>query len=113
MPILPSKTEMDEIARKLAKMKINRARAKIRGMDQHTRIELLRVIVGTDQWITRYALPTKGLWITLVEQKEEIGTPDNHGYLKTRFKYVEARVEPLPEFERRDLASQTPELSES
>jgi hypothetical protein len=99
---------MDELAQKLAKMNVNRARGAIRGMDKHTHIELFRVSVGTNQWITRFALPTKGLWITLVEQKEETGTPDNHGYMKTQFKFLEARVESLPDYDRRDIANQLP-----
>ena len=109
MPILSSKSEMDELAQKLAKMNINRARGTIRSLDKQTRIELFRVSVGTNQWITRYGLPNKGLWITLVEQKEEYGTPDGHDYRKTRFKYVEARVEALPDQDRRDFAYRVPE----
>ncbi len=43
----------------------------------------------------------------LVEQKEEFGEPDDHGYRNSRFKYVEALVEPLPEYGRRDAAVET------
>ncbi len=99
MPILYSTAEMDELAKKLAKMRFNRAKGYIRGMDKHVRLELFRVIVGSDEWITRFALPTKGLWITLVERKEEHGLPDAQGHHKMRFKYIEARVEPMPEFD--------------
>ncbi len=99
MPVLYSTAELNELAQKLAKMPINRAKGYIRGLDRRARLELFRVIVGTDEWITRFALPTKGLRITLVERKEEYGLPDDQGHHKTRFKYVEARVEPLPEYD--------------
>jgi hypothetical protein len=102
MPILLSTAEMNEMAQKLAKMKINRARGHIRGMDRNGRLELFRDSVGHDRWLTRYALPNKGLWITLVEQKEDYGAPDDHGYRKTRFKYLEAIVEPLPAYAYND-----------
>jgi hypothetical protein len=97
MPILLSTAEMNELAQKLAKMKINRARGHIRRMDRNGRLELFRDSVGP-RWLTRYALPNKGLWITLVEQKEDYGAPDDHGYRKTRFRYLEAIVAPLPAY---------------
>ncbi len=107
MPILLSKLEMDELAQKLAKMNINRARATVRKMDSQARLDIFRVSVGTNRWVTRYSLPTKGLRIMLIEQKEEYGDPDDHGYRNARFKYVEALVEPLPEYARRDVARET------
>ncbi len=102
MPVLPSTAEMNELTQKLTKMKFGRAKGAIRRMDRKVRIELFRVSVGTGQLITRFALPTRGMWITLVEHKEEYGKPDRHGYQKMRFKYVEARVELLPEFALND-----------
>jgi hypothetical protein len=101
MPVLLSTAEMSELAQKLAKMKINRARRHIRQLDKQTRIELYRDSVG-ERWLTRYALPNKGLWITLVEQKEEYGPPNDLGYRKMRFTYLEAVVEPLPAFAYND-----------
>ncbi len=98
MPVLLSTAEMAELAQKLAEMKFNHAKGYIRGLDREAKLELFRVIVGHDSWITRYALPNKGLWITLVEKKEDYGPPDDRGYRRTRFKYVEALVEPLPTF---------------
>ena len=91
-----TQNEMEQLARKLAAMRFNRAKGHIRGMDKHGRIELFRVAVGSEEWLTRFALPTKNLLITLVEQKEAYGPPSDEGYRRTRFKYVEARVEPLP-----------------
>ncbi len=96
MPIVPSTTEMNELANKLAKMRYNRAKGYVRGLDKHAKLELFRVAVGTNQLHTRFALPTKGLRVTLIERKEDYGAPNDHGYLKERFKYLEALVEPLP-----------------
>ena len=101
MPVLLSTAEMSELAQKLAKMKINRARGHIRHLDRNARIELFRDSVG-NHWLTRYALPNKGLWITLVEQKEDYGAPSDRGYRRTRFKDLEAIVEPLPAFAYND-----------
>jgi hypothetical protein len=102
MPILPGTAEMNELAQKLTKMKFNRAKGAIRRMDKKVHIELYRTSVGTGQLITRFALPTRGMWITLVERQEEYGQPNRRGYRKMRFKYVEARVEPLPDSARND-----------
>jgi hypothetical protein len=66
------------------------------------------VAVGTGEWLTRYALPTKGLLVTLVERKEPFGLPNNLGYMQTRFKYVEARVEELPTSHRNDNEGNDP-----
>jgi hypothetical protein len=101
MPVLLSTAEMSELAQKLAKMKINRARGHIRRLDRNVKLELFRDSVGP-HWLTRYALPNKGLSITLVEEKEDYGPLDTNGYRKTRFKYVEAIVEPMPSYAYND-----------
>ena len=99
MPILYSTVEMEELAKKLAKMRFNRAKGFIRGMDKHVRLEMFRLAITTGEWHTRFALPSKGLWITLIERKEERGLPDDQGHHKMRFLYLEARVEPMPDFD--------------
>jgi hypothetical protein len=100
MPVLISTAEMNDLAQKIAKMRYNRAKGYVRGLDKLSRLDLFRVAVGTGEWHTRYALPTRGLWVTLVERKEDVGLPDAHGYRRTRFKFIEARVETLPDFAR-------------
>jgi hypothetical protein len=97
MPVVISAAEMNELAQKLAKMKFNQAMWKVRQMDKATRLDMYRMSVGYDQAHTRFALPNKGLWITLIEQSEEFGLPNTWGHRKRRWKYVEARVEPIPE----------------
>ena len=89
--------QMDKLAQKLAKMRFNRAKGYVRGMDKHSTLELFRVVSAPGEWITRYGLPEKGLLVTLVERKEDYGPPSELGYRKTRFKYLEARVESLPD----------------
>jgi hypothetical protein len=88
--------QMTKLAQKLATMRFARAKGHIRSLDRGTNLELFRVAVGSEEWLTRYALPAKGLLITLVERKEAFGAASEMGYRKTRFKYVEARVEELP-----------------
>jgi hypothetical protein len=96
MPILTSSIEMQDLAQKLAKMKFNRAMWKVRQMDRHVRLDMYRISVNFDEIHTRFALPGKGLWITLIEKQENVGHPNTWGHRKQRFKYVEARVEPMP-----------------
>jgi hypothetical protein len=97
MPVLVSTVEMNDLAQKLVKMRFNRAKGYLRGLDRQVRLDMFRTSVGHDEWHTRFALPNKGLWVTLVERKEEFGEPSGLGHRKTRFKYVEARVEPIPD----------------
>ena len=96
MPVLISANEMNELAQKLAKYKFNQAMWKVRQMDKATRLDMYRMSVGFNEWHTRFALPNKGLWITLIERQETHGLPNVWGHRKQRFKYVEARVEPIP-----------------
>ncbi|MBX3084866.1 MAG: hypothetical protein KF716_24740 [Anaerolineae bacterium] len=97
MPVLISTAEMNELAQKLAKFKYNKAMWKIRQMDKEARLDMYRDSVGFDEVHTRFALPNKNLWITLIERKEEYSLPNMWGHRKVRWKYVEARVEPIPE----------------
>jgi hypothetical protein len=92
-----STEEMEKLAQKLAKMNYAKAKGHLRGLDKHGIIELFRTAVGVDKWITRFALPTQGILVSLVEIKEDFGAPNDRGYRQSRFKYVEAIVEPMPE----------------
>ena len=98
MPILLSTAEMNDLAQKLARMRFNRAKGYARGLDKHSRLELFRTVVDPDTLVTRFALPTKGLRITLIERKEVRGVPSKLGYTRMRFRFVEARVEALPDY---------------
>ena len=98
MPVLLSTAEMNDLAEKLAKMRFNRAKGYARGLDKHSRLELFRTVVDPNTLVTRYALPTKGLRISLIERKEPRGALSKLGYQRMRFRYVEARVEALPDY---------------
>ena|SRR5258706_4876465 len=99
MPVRVGTAEMEDLAQKLAKMRFTWAKWYIRWrVDKQARLDMYRLAVGTDQWHTRFSCPNKGIRITLIERKETVGSPDSHGYRKTRFKFLEARVEPLPDF---------------
>ncbi len=100
MPVLMSTAEMEELATKLAKMRYWRAKWKAWSMDRKARYDMYRVAVKPGEWLTRLTLPSKGIRITFVERKEQKGKPDDRGRVQTRFRYVEARVEPLPAPER-------------
>src|SRR5258708_39665295 len=88
--VMPGMTteQMTKLAQKLAKMRYARAKGHIRGLDRGTNLELFRVAVVTDEWLTRYALPAKGLLITLVERKEEFAASTEFCYPKTPFNYI-------------------------
>ena len=96
MPDTVNTAEMNNLAQKLIKMKFDRAKGYLRGLDRGCILEMYRDAVGTDQWLTRYALPNKNLLVTLVEQKEIAGPATDLGYVPMRCKFVEARVEELP-----------------
>src|SRR5258708_40138994 len=101
--------DMKALAEKLARMRFNRAKGYIRGLDKHGRIELFRVAVGTNEWLTRFALPTRDLLITLVEVKEESGAPNEMGYRNKRFKNAEPRAKELPPNNRTTTEASTPQ----
>jgi hypothetical protein len=102
MPVLISEAEMNELAQKLVKFNYRRATWRIRAMDKHVRLDMYRMSVGYNELHTRFALLGKGLWITLIERQEDFGLPNTWGHRKQRWKYVEARVEPIPDAVQRD-----------
>jgi hypothetical protein len=97
MPVLLGQVQMNDLAQKLAKMRFNKAKAHIRHIDKKNRLHTFRVAVGDNEWHTRYTLPSLNLMITLLEHREETGSPNHLGLRRTRFRYVRALVEPLPE----------------
>jgi hypothetical protein len=96
MPVLISNAEMNDLAQKLAKFKFEKALWKVRQMDKNVRLDKYRISVGFNELHTRFALPDKGLWITLIERQENVGLPNDRGHRRQRWQYLEARVEPIP-----------------
>ncbi|MHB8627676.1 MAG: hypothetical protein ACYDBJ_28545 [Aggregatilineales bacterium] len=96
MPVLTGRVEMNDLAQKLAKMRFWRAKWYAYGLDKKAHYDMWRVGIGTDEYHTRLTLPTLGLRISLIERKEQVGQPNSRGLVRMRFRYVEARVEPMP-----------------
>ncbi|MCC7208601.1 MAG: hypothetical protein IT323_14940 [Anaerolineae bacterium] len=97
MPVIMGEVEMRDLAQKLIKMRFARAKGYIRGLDKRRRLDFYRVSVADGEIQTRYTLPTLGLRITLVERRVITGAANYLGLRRTRFRYEEARVDPLPE----------------
>lgn len=97
MPVKMSNVEMDDLAKKLAKMKFRKAVWYIRQLDKHVRLDLYRSSVNDGELHTRFALPEQGIWITLIEQKVIKGQPSARGNVRQQFNYVEAQVQPIPD----------------
>ena len=96
MPVLMSSAEMSQLAQKLAKMRYWRAKWYSWGLDKKAHYDMWRVALRTEEWHTRLTLPNKGIRITFVEKKVQVGRPNSAGLVQTRYRYVEARVEPTP-----------------
>lgn len=77
----------------LAKMKFNKAKGKVRGLDPKSRLVFYRNSQGVGRWMTRYELPTLGVRVTLVESHEDAA---HEGKLKSEFELSEVVVEALP-----------------
>jgi hypothetical protein len=86
--------EREKLAKDLKDMNFNRAKNKVRGMDQKSRLAFYRNSQGIGRWTTRYDLPTLGTRVTLVEEHSD-RKQDNK--LKSEFAFVDAIVEPLPD----------------
>jgi hypothetical protein len=87
--------EMQDLAKRLAKMRLWRAKWTAYGMDKQSHYDYWRVVVANDEYHTRLTLPNKGIRVIFVERKED-GQPNDNGLVKVKFKYLEARVEPIP-----------------
>jgi hypothetical protein len=77
----------------LVKMKFNKAKTKVRGLDPKGRLVYYRNSQGVGRWMTRYDLPTLGARVTLVESHQDA---EHDGKLKSEFELSEVMVEPLP-----------------
>ena len=69
MAYLNSK-EREDLANELINLKFNRAKGKIRRMDNQSRLAYLRNVQDVNQWATRYELPTLGAIVTLIEEHD-------------------------------------------
>jgi hypothetical protein len=86
--------QRQELSNELARMKFNKAKAKVRSLDHKGRMVFHRNSQVVGQWMTRYDLPTLGTRVTLVESEQD---KDHEGKLKAEFDMSEVIVEPLPD----------------
>lgn len=86
-----NKQERDELLDSIKDLKFNRIKAKLRRMDDKNRLIYYRNVQETNRWLTAYELPTKGVKVTLVENRE-VGRKNNLEYNLT-----EIIVEPTSE----------------
>ena len=56
-----------QLVNELKGLSFNKAKGKVRGLDQSARLVYYRNSQGVGRWLTRYDLPTLGTRITLVE----------------------------------------------
>lgn len=85
--------QRQSLADELAKMKYNKAKGKVRGLDSKGRLVFYRNSQGVGRWLTRYDLPTLGTRVTLVESHQD---EQHDGKIKSEFELSEVTVEPLP-----------------
>ncbi len=85
--------QRQELLDELKKMRFNRAKGKVRGMDSKSRLRFYRNAQNTGRLMTSYELPTLGTRVTLVEQVDE---KDKGGKLKAEYDLAEVWVEALP-----------------
>ncbi len=94
-------TAREQLAKRLSAMKLKQVRNEIRALDPDADLKFHRNAIW-GEYHTRWVLPNAGVSITLVEKmdtqdsnKRIGGGPRGLKAQKIRFRYVEARVEPL------------------
>jgi hypothetical protein len=85
--------QRQELLDELKGMRFNRAKGKVRGMDDKSRLAYYRNAQNTGRLMTRYDLPTLGTRVTLVE---DVDVRELKGKLKSEYDLLEVWVEPLP-----------------
>lgn len=94
--------EREKLLNELTKMKVPRARGKLRRMDSKGKLAFIRNAQATGEFLTRYDLHGLGVVVTLIERKDETETAtDKPGSASVRYKpdfYLsEVTVEPMPD----------------
>ena len=78
----------------LSRMKLWRAKFKLRLMDPKVRLLYLRNVQQAGEWHTKYVLETFGTQVTLVEVNHAENTQYRN---KQKFEFVNVIVEPTPD----------------
>ena len=85
--------QREKLVNELKGMPFNKAKGKVRGMDQSSRLVYYRNSQGVGRWLTRYDLPTLGTRVTLVESHKDT---DKNGKIKSEYDMSEVIAEALP-----------------
>jgi hypothetical protein len=85
--------QREKLVNELKGMAFNKAKGKVRGMDQNSRLVFYRNAQGVGRWLTRFELPTLGTRVTLVESHKDT---DKNGKIKSEYDLAEVIVEALP-----------------
>ena len=83
-----------QLVNDLKGLPFNKAKGKVRGMDQSSRLVYYRNSQGVGRWLTRFDLPTLGTRVTLVESHKDT---DNKGKIKSEYDLEEVIAEALPD----------------
>ncbi len=85
--------QREKLVQELKHLPFNKAKGKVRGMDESSRLVFYRNAQGVGRWLTRFDLPTLGTRVTLVESHTDT---ENHGKIKSEYQFAEVIVEALP-----------------
>ncbi len=85
--------QRQQLVNDLKGMPFNKAKGKVRGMDEKSRLVYYRNSQGVGRWLTRFDLPTLGTRVTLVESHEDT---EKKGKIKSEYDMQEVIAEALP-----------------
>ncbi|HLU10171.1 MAG TPA: hypothetical protein VK003_10930 [Oceanobacillus sp.] len=89
--------EREKLQEELKGMNFNKAKGKVRRLDPKGRLAFYRNVQNTaDQLYTRYELPSLGVRVTLIEQRDTLPISESEK-LKAKFELVDVIVEPTAE----------------
>lgn len=89
--------EREKLQNELKKMKFNKAKGKVRRLDPKGRLAFYRNVQNSaDQLYTRYELPSLGVRVTLIEERDTLPISESEK-LKTKLELVDVIVEPTAE----------------
>jgi hypothetical protein len=91
MPYLDT-NERKNLLEDLRKLTFNQAKGRLQRMDPKSRLVFYRNVQNVNQWVTRYALPSLGTIVTLIEEKDLKDEKDNRE--KVNYVLKEVVVEP-------------------
>ena len=86
--------QREKLVNDLKGLPFNKAKGKVRGMDENARLVYYRNSQGVGRWLTRFDLPSLGTRVTLVESHKDT---DKNGKIKSEYDLAEVIAEALPD----------------